>query len=151
MPRRSTTRCPEAFPMTATMEPRQLRMLRHAIGRFPAVWRFLEPRQGCIDVETTNPAETIILRIAASAESEMILVTLLRSADRAFMAEAQFPLVAWQAAKEFLESIALEAFVVGVDERSGAWSGSMILRSADLDRRRDFTYLRSWLGTYDRN
>lgn len=137
--------------MTASLEPRQLRMFRNAIVGFPAAWRFLEQRHACIDVETTNPTESIILHIVASAESEEILVTLLRSHDRQFMAEAQFPLSSWQAAKEFLEGIALEAFVVGVDERSGAWSGSMILRSSDLDRRRDFSYVRSWLGTYDRN
>ncbi|HET9095799.1 MAG TPA: hypothetical protein VFN37_03985 [Candidatus Baltobacteraceae bacterium] len=135
--------------MTATVEPRQLRMFRNAMAGFPAVWRFLEPRHGCLDAETTNPLETMILRISASAESEAILVTLLRATDRQFMAEAQFPLAAWQSAKDFLESIALEAFVVGVDERSGTWSGSMILRSTDLERRRDFSYIRSWLGTYD--
>lgn len=136
--------------MTATVEPRQLRMFRNAIAAFPAVWRFLEPRPGCIDAETTNPVETMLLRISASAESEMILVTILRAADGEFMAEAQFPLCAWQSAKDFLESIALEAFVVGVDLRDGRWRGSMILRSADLERRRDFSYIRSWLGTYDR-
>lgn len=137
--------------MTATVEPRQLRMFRNAIAAFPAVWRFLEPRHGCVDAETTNPVETMLLRISASAESEEILVTILCASDRRFMAEAQFPLSAWQAAKDFLESIALEAFVVGVDECAGTWRGSMILRSADLERRRDFAYIRSWLGTYDQN
>lgn len=136
--------------MTATVEPRQLRLFRQAIAAFPAVWRFLEPRHGCFDAETTNPVETILLRVSASAESETILVTILRAADGEFMAEAQFPLCAWQSAKDFLESIALEAFVVGVDLREGRWSGSMILRSSDLGRRLDFSYIRSWLGTYDR-
>jgi hypothetical protein len=137
--------------MTASLEPRQIRMFRTAIGSFPAAWRFSEPRDGCVDAETVNPTGSMILRIMASAESESILLTLLRSSDREFMAEAHFPLSAWQAAKDFLESIALEAFVVGVDERDGKWSGSMILRSADLPRRRDFSYVRSWLGTYDQN
>lgn len=137
--------------MTASVEPRQIRMFRTAIGAFPAAWRFKEAHHGCVDVETLNPTESMILRIMASAESESILVTLLRSSDREFMAEAHFPLASWEAAKEFLESIALEAFVVGVDERDGTWRGSMILRSADLPRRRDFTYVRSWLGTYDQN
>lgn len=127
-------------------------MFRNAIGEFPSAWRFVtEQRHGDIDAETTNPTESVILRIRASAETETILVTLLRARDRHFMAEAHFPLAAWQAAKEFLEGIALEAFVVGVDERDGVWSGSMILRSADLERRRDFSYIRSWLGTYDLN
>lgn len=126
-------------------------MLRTAIGSFPAAWQVVDGRHGCIEAETTNPIETILLRVSASADSEVVLVTLLRAADRHFMAEAQFPLASWEAAKDFLEGIALEAFVVGVDERAGAWSGSMILRSADLDRRRDFSYVRSWLGTYDRN
>lgn len=137
--------------MTTIAEPRQLRMFRNAIAAFPAIWRFLEPQQGSIDAETTNPVETMLLRISASAESETILITVLRAPDAELMAEAQFPLAAWQSAKEFLEGIALEAFVVGVDEREGSWSGSMILRSADLERRRDFSYIRSWLGTYDRN
>lgn len=138
--------------MTASLESRQIRMLRSAIGEFPSAWRFVEEQhRGTIDAETTNPTESVILRIRASAESETILVTLLRSGDRHFMAEAHFPLAAWQSAKEFLEGIALEAFVVGVDERDGLWSGSMILRSADLERRRDFSYIRSWLGTYDLN
>ena len=137
--------------MTATLENRQLRMFRNAIAAFPAIWRFPEPEDGWVEAETTNPTETMLLRISASAESETILMTILRSSDREFMAEAQFPLTAWQSAKDFLESIALEAFVVGVDERSGHWSGSMILRSTDLERRRDFSYIRSWLGTYDQN
>lgn len=126
-------------------------MFRTAIGAFPAAWRFKEAAHGCVDAETANPTESMILRIVGSAESDSILITLLRSSDREFMAEAHFPLSAWHAAKEFLESIALEAFVVGVDERDGKWSGSMILRSADLPRRRDFSYVRSWLGTYDSN
>lgn len=137
--------------MTATIEPRQLRMFRTAIANFPAPWRFLEQRAAHVDVETANPAETMLLRVHASAQAETILLTLMRAHDRAFMAQAQFPLAAWHAATEFLEGIALEAFVVGVDERDGSWSGSMILRSSDLDRRRDFSYVRSWLGTYDRN
>lgn len=126
-------------------------MFRDAIGSFPAAWRFSEQRHGSVEAETTNPTESMVLRIMASVESEGILITLLRVTDREFMAEAHFPLAAWQAAKEFLEGIALEAFVVGVDERAGTWSGSMILRSADLPRRRDFSYIRSWLGTYDLN
>jgi hypothetical protein len=125
-------------------------MFRTAIANFPAVWHFVEPRQGALEVETTNPAETMILRVCASADSDEILITVLRAADRRFMAEAQFPLASWQSAKELLEGVALEAFVVGVDERDGAWIGSMFVRSADLERRRDFSYLRSWLGTYDR-
>lgn len=137
--------------MTATLEHRQLQMFRNAIAAFPAVWRFPEPEDGCIEAETTNPVETMLLRLSASADTETILITVLRSSDRQFMAEAQYPLCAWQSAKDFIESIALEAFVVGVDQRDGAWSGSMILRSADLERRRDFTYIRSWLGTYDLN
>lgn len=92
-----------------------------------------------------------MVRIEASRESDAVTLTLLRFPDREFMADAQFPLQSWHAAKEFLESIALEAFVVGVDERGGSWSGSMILRSSDLDRRGSFSYVRSWLGTYDRN
>ena len=137
--------------MTTGLEPRQIRMLRSAINAFPAAWRFEGERQGAVEAETTNPAQSIVLRIAASAESESILITLLRAGDRAFMAEAHFPLSAWQASKEFLEGIALEAFVIGVDERDGVWAGSMILRSADLPRRRDFSYVRSWLATYDLN
>jgi hypothetical protein len=93
----------------------------------------------------------MILRICASADSDTIAITVLRAADRAFMAEAQLPLASWQSAKELLEGIALEAFVVGVDTRDGAWAGSMFVRADDLERRRDFSYLRSWLGTYDRN
>ena len=137
--------------MTATAEPRQLQLLKNAIGTFPALWEFVDRRSGYVEAETVNPGGTMILRIVAGADSGSILVTLLRAPDRRFMAEAQFPLSAWQAAKEFLESIVLEAFVAGVDEREGSWTGSMILRSADLERRRDFTYIRSWLGTYDRN
>lgn len=137
--------------MTVSLEPRQLRMFRGALGRFPAVWQFSDQQDGSFDAETVSPTESMILRVLASAESETILLTLLRSSDRQFMAEARFPLAAWQSAKEFLEGIALEAFVVGVDERDGEWSGSMILRSADLDRRGGFSYVRSWLGTYDRD
>lgn len=151
MLRRSAKRCPEGSRMTVTTEPRQLRMLRSAITGFPAAWRRNDHSDGCIDAETTSPLERIILRVEASAQSETILVTLLRAQGRRFMAEAQFPLAAWQSAKDFLESILLEAFVVGVDERDGVWSGSMILRSSDLERRRDFSYIRSWLGSYDEN
>lgn len=137
--------------MTATLQHRQLHMFRNAIAAFPAVWRFPEPEDACIEAETTNPTGTMLLRVSASAESQTILITMLRASDRQFMAEAQYPLAAWQSAKEFIESIALEAFVVGVDERDTQWSGSMILRSTDLERRRDFSYIRSWLGTYDLN
>lgn len=137
--------------MTLTAEPLQFRMLKNAMAAFPAIWNFLDRRPGYVEAETANPGGTVLLRVAAAAESESILVTVVRAEDKQFMAEAQFPLSAWQAAKDFLEGIALEAFVVGVDERDGTWSGSMILRSADLERRRDFTYIRSWLGTYDLN
>jgi len=126
-------------------------MFRTAIANFPAVWHFIEPRHGAVEVETTNPAETMILRICASSDLDSIALTVLRAADREFMAEAQFPLASWQAAKELLEGVALEAFVVGVDEQSGRWTGSMFVRSADLERRRDFSYIRSWRGSYDRN
>jgi hypothetical protein len=137
--------------MTATLEPRRLRMFRDAISNFPAVWHFIEPREGAIEAETTNPGETMLLRICAYAQPDTIIITALRASDGQFMAEAQFALASWQSAKELLEGIALEAFVVGVDLRDGAWSGSMFVRSDDLDRRRDFSYVRSWLGTYDRN
>jgi hypothetical protein len=137
--------------MTASLEPRQIRMFRSAVAEFPAAWRKLDQAPGSLEVETLNPPQSVVLRVIASAESQNILITLLRAHDRAFMAEAQFPLSSWQNAKEFLEGIALEAFVVGVDERDGAWTGSMILRATDLVRRRDFSYVRSWLGTYDEN
>jgi hypothetical protein len=151
MSRRSTTRFPEACTMTASLDSRQLHMFRTALGSFPAPWRFIDHYKGQLNAETLNPAETMILRITASAETDTILLTLLRASDRAFMAEAEFPLAAWHSAKDFLEAIALEGFVIGVDERDGSWRGSMILRSADLVRRRDFSYVRSWLGTYDLN
>jgi hypothetical protein len=144
-------RWPERLAMTTTLEPRRLRMFRNAIANFPAVWHFIEPRPGAIEAETTNPAETILLRICAYAQPETIIITASRASDGDFMAEAQFPLASWQSAKEMLEGIALEAFVVGVDLREGKWSGSMFVRSADLDRRRDFSYVRSWLGTFDQN
>jgi hypothetical protein len=137
--------------MTASVEPRQIRLFRSAVGEFPAAWRRFDHSPESIEAETVNPPGTMVLLVAASADSRNILITLLRSSDRAFMAETQFPLSSWQTAKEFLEGIALEAFVVGVDQRDGQWIGSMILRAADLPRRRDFSYVRSWLGTHDTN
>jgi hypothetical protein len=133
----------EAVGMAVTAEPRQITMLRTAMAAFPAAWRFDDTGLGKIAAWTSNPAGTVLLRLRATVAPDAIVISAEHPGDGQFMAQAEFPLTGWQAAKDLLEGIALEAFVVGVDQRDGNWTGSMILRSSDLERRGSFSYVRS--------